>query len=319
MDKMDTPMTYEQRRAEILERDGEAGLRLWHQRERSRLMTLSCEEIAQERNNVCPYCGALMVPERRPYTYTLGGVREERVYLIWPSKCGCAQEAEALAGQQKAAFANAWERKQQEFDQLLRRSGLTGRLFECSFDSFGPRDDWADSDRMLARAKLYAGSVLAGCPNRKPWLTMQGAVGTGKSHLAAAIVRHVLENGWVNCYFRVWPSYVQRLQLSWKRERADTGEREEDIVRELSEGRLLVLDDLDVGEGPTSAWERRVLFAALNERYNNFLPTVLTFNHATAQQLGRVLGERLLDRLVESSYDTLIFDGPSYRTRGVLR
>jgi DNA replication protein DnaC len=152
----------------------------------------------------------------------------------------------------------------------------------------------------------------------------------GKSHLAAAAIHEALNAGWTNCYFRVWPEYLRRLQVSWNRPKDDNGEwigeSEADITEEFQKGRLIVIDDLDKRQ-PTD-WSRSVLYTALNHRYNAQLPTILTFNfgpdHVDPKAPGRMalenyLGGAIFDRLLQSVFDVIEFNGPSYRSGVTLK
>jgi len=149
------------------------------------------------------------------------------------------------------------------------------------------------------------------------WLILHGGYGTGKSHLAAAVIREAMEADVPQAYFRVWTEYLKRLQASWD---DNAREHTSDIERELASGRLVVIDDIDKRR-PT-AWTREVLFTALNRRYNARLPTVLTFNYGPDDvdrnapgrlALEEYLGRATLDRLLEVSI-MVEFAGPSYRS-----
>lgn len=283
--------------------------------ESARLSTLSNEELARERNNVCPYCHRLLVP--RAETYTVFGV--ERPIRIWPDRCGCAGEQAAIESRREIERQTAADRSRLEHATALQRAGLTEHLSRYQFDTFDVRADWPDARAVLTRVKTYAYALANGTLARKPWLILCGDYGLGKSHLAGAVVRSVIDAGWRDCYFRVWPSYLRRLQQSWyhtKRGEAIPGdefgaETEADIINELIRGRVVVIDDLDKREG--SPWVRSALYDVLNSRYNADAPTILTFNTLSGDQLLDFIGESVLDRILEQAYDVIEFHGPSYR------
>jgi DNA replication protein DnaC len=115
----------------------------------------------------------------------------------------------------------------------------------------------------------------------------------------------------------VWPEYLKRLQASWDGD----GERTAAIEEELASGRLVVLDDVD--KRNPSQWSREVLFTAMNRRYNEGLPTVMTFNHGPddadpkapgRKALEEFLGRATLDRLIGSVAKVVAFEGASYRS-----
>ena len=238
------------------------------------LCELGPQKAAESLGRYCAHCGKLQVP--RIESYQQPWMNEPRQIFLWPRKCGCPEEVAALElGAVQLARTQAQQSKA-KWEQRLERAGLVGWLGRASFDNFIARDDWPLAAECRVEVQAYANAMLGSELGHKPWLILYGAYGTGKSHLAAAIVRAALEAKWPQCYFRVWTEYLRRLQNSWDTRGDDTAERQGDIEQELSAGRLVVIDDLDKRR-PTG-WSRETLFTALNHRYNLGLPTVLTFN-----------------------------------------
>lgn len=285
------------------------------QQESARLSTLSNEELARERNNICPYCSRLIVPR----TETFDTVRGTRQVRIWPDRCGCPGEQIALDSRLDIERQTAAERIRLEYATALQRAGLTDHLSRYQFDTFDLRADWPDARSVLTRVKTYAYALANGTLASKPWLILCGDYGLGKSHLAGAVLRSVIDAGWRDCFFRVWPSYLRRLQQSWYHTKRGEeipddefgAETEADIIHELIRGRVVVIDDLDKREG--SPFVRSALYDVLNSRYNADAPTVLTFNTLSGDQLLDFIGESVLDRILEQAFDVVEFHGPSYR------
>lgn len=271
------------------------------------------ERAARESGHICEHCGEPLLPDVRGFELPWD---EEREQIVWPDECGCeaSQEARAkeLREQQEQERREAWG----DWEDRLQRAGLVGWLSEARFVNFEPRDDFPGAMDCKQQVQEYADALLGGKLGRGSWLIMYGGYGTGKSHLAAAIIREALESGW-QAYFRVWTEYLKRLQASWDH---GTTEATSEIEAELARGKLVVIDDIDKRR-PTG-WTREVLFTALNRRYNSGLPTVLTFNYGPDDRdsnapgrlaLEEYLGRATLDRLLEVS--TMIeFNGPSYRS-----
>jgi|GEM_PF-2070347 len=268
--------------------------------------------VAEEQGWYCSHCGQLTPPASfLPDPWQ----RPRRGIWIAPTHHGCPQERAHIELQahreqecQDAARARRWAR-------LLVHAGLVERWGEATFGTYQPRRDWPQAAALRSSVQQYIAAILAGETTRC-WLVLTGNYGTGKSHLAAACVRAALEAG-QRAYFRVWPNYLRRLQLSW---REDAEEREADILGEMSDGWLVALDDLDKRRDP-SGWGREMLFSFLNERYNKRLPTIITLNHQlTAPDpaapgrlaLESIAGGAVLDRITEMA-TVLDFTGPSYR------
>lgn len=106
----------------------------------------------------------------------------------------------------------------------------------------------------------------------RAWLVLKGEAGTGKTHLAAAIVNRLLTTpGWRPLYYVV-PDLLDYLRSLTFRE-GEARERDWKAIREAS---VLVLDDYGSEKG--SDWADETLFKLLDYRYANQLPLVMTTN-----------------------------------------
>lgn len=119
-------------------------------------------------------------------------------------------------------------------------------------------------------------------------LLLQGPAGTGKTHLAAAIIRARIEAG-RRAIFRRAADLYAGLRQSYQ----GSG-TEEALLREYTEAPLLVLDDL--GAGALTDFERRSTLEALDRRLNALLPTVVTTN-LTLRDMEARLDDRIASRL----------------------
>lgn len=274
--------------------------------------------VAAERGWVCPFCGGLMPPVR---FQQLPDSLRQRGLWIRPTRHGCAAEVAHLEAVDGARQRAEREEREERWAGLLRHCGLGGQLGQCTFKSFQARPDWPAAVQIKTQCADYINGLLRGqIPDSKNWLVLVGQYGAGKSHLAAAMVRQALEHG-TRAYFRVWPAYLERLKLSW-----DKGAEEKEsgaaIVKELTQGWLVVLDDVEQAHDP-NGWGRRTLFSFINQRYNEGLPTVFTFNHDLGDAdplapgrliMERVLGHAVLDRVIERAHAVVRFDGASHRS-----
>jgi len=283
--------------------------------ELARISSLSPEQLARERGAICPHCLRLLIPQRREYTV----FDESRSILVWPDRCGCPGEREAKARDEEYIFNQQVAQAREKYLERLRYAGLDGLLADYTFDSFIERLDWPVTADIRSRVESFADMVIHADFCNRPWLILHGRIGTGKSHLAGAVIRKSVDSGLINCFFRVWPRYLARLQASWDRRKKELNddfeaESESDIVAELTRGRIVVIDDLD--KRSSSEWARGVLFDVLNTRYNGRMPTILTFNHdLDSRVLLDYVGGALLDRIAEHAFDVIEFSGTSYRLR----
>jgi len=186
-------------------------------------------------------------------------------------------------------------------ERQLNSSNLRGRFRECTFDSF-------EATELRQRAVLEACRSFAETFGDEDggglWLI--GPVGTGKSHLGAAMVRAARFDRNMSAVLMTAREMVRDLRATWRR---DSSVSEEDRIEDLGRRSLLVLDEIGVGFGSDA--EQVQLFDVLDLRYQLKRPTVLLSN-LNLPALKMALGDRAFDRLREASR-VLICDWASYR------
>ena len=109
---------------------------------------------------------------------------------------------------------------------------------------------------------------------RRPdgWLTLLGAYGVGKTHLAAAIANEALARE-EHVLFAVVPDLLDHLRATFGPQSTVAYDERFELVRSVS---LLILDDL--GTESATPWAREKLYQLINHRYNYRLATVFTTN-----------------------------------------
>lgn len=138
-------------------------------------------------------------------------------------------------------------------------------------------------------------------------LILSGTVGTGKTHLAIAILRDAVEKqGYTGKYWTV-NGLLQVIRSSYEK---DSGFSESDVIASVTDTHLLVLDE--VGATKQSEFEMATLFNIINSRYEWKLPTIIISNLGP-KQIGEAIGERCFDRLREGGGECLVFQGESNR------
>jgi DNA replication protein DnaC len=131
---------------------------------------------------------------------------------------------------------------------------------------------------------------------------MLGNVGTGKTHLAVASMRHFEKALLVKQSTLLW-----RLRKTYRDASAD------DPIEPCQKTKLLVIDEMGLSQGGRD--ELPMLFEILDYRHGEFLPTILTGN-IEWPEMAELLGARLVDRLRQSAFNVLNFGGNSHRPRG---
>lgn len=142
---------------------------------------------------------------------------------------------------------------------------------------------------------LYHDASLSNCPE---WiqdyldnsLFLHGHVGTGKTYIAAALLRYDLSKQRAT-YF----TSVQNLILKVKSTFNDIGESEYEAIRFYSTVDNLYLDD--IGTEKLTEWVVTLLCTIIDNRSSNMLRTVITSN-LNIKDLSVQLGDRITSRIV---------------------
>jgi DNA replication protein DnaC len=175
-------------------------------------------------------------------------------------------------------------------EERFRAAGIPARFLKKDFDSFKPLDK-QDKEREMIRkaARSYA---LSFRPDESPGLLFRGNPGSGKTHIAIAVLREIIRRGFTG-RFENFSDLLSRIRSTWHR---DAEMQEESLLAEVEEADLLVIDDL--GAESTADWVRDRLYLIINRRYEAARPLIITTNCAEADLRARV-GDRIYSRLCE--------------------
>lgn len=188
------------------------------------------------------------------------------------------------------------ERTQAEREKTSRyRKQSPERYWGESIDTYRAETD--AQKKALSAARNFINAVDCGAFSS---LIFIGTVGTGKTHLALAIIR---ECGGI---YRLSPNIVEEIRRA---KSFNAKESEADILTDYGNARLLVIDE--IGRGVAAAEEQYMLYHIINERYNRRKPTILISNQTKKEFLNYV-GIAAADRLTESA-QVVEFTGRSYR------
>jgi DNA replication protein DnaC len=188
-------------------------------------------------------------------------------------------------------------------ESKLAESAVPARFIGKTLDTFK-----ADTE-----GKRYAGTVardyienFAHHLKKGDGLILSGMPGTGKSHIAAAILQGILPRH-VGMYTTCM-SAIRAVRETWRK---DSERSEREVLNLLGGVPLLVLDEIGVQYGTDG--EQTIIFDILDRRYRDMLPSILLTNQDKAG-LKTFIGERAFDRLTESC-KWVPFDWPSYRSQ----
>src|SRR5262249_24881542 len=136
-------------------------------------------------------------------------------------------------------------------------------------------------------------------------LVMCGSKGTGKNHLATAIMKRLRVDGFTVLRVKA----AQYLDAFW----AKGFDEREAWICDMTWVDLLMIDE--IGRSSNAKAAEDALFRLLDGRSEAVMPTLITTNLDRAG-LVEVLGEAMFDRLKEGGGRRLTLSWDSYRGRG---
>jgi DNA replication protein DnaC len=163
------------------------------------------------------------------------------------------------------------------------------RFEACAFDNFHVSNKSKDALAAKKACTEYADRF----PAVDCGILLAGPNGTGKTHLAAALLKAVAARTGIRGHFADYSNLVFRVQALLS---AGSEETMEEITAPLLHSPLLVLDGLGLVKG--NAWFLDILFEAVNQRYLNRLPLVATTHFAVDPRERDALVDRVGDALV---------------------
>lgn len=197
------------------------------------------------------------------------------------------------------------EARQAKTDRLhakLKRAGIPARFLDKSFSDYKITNE--KQARQVAKCQKYAERFELVLKNGIS-LLMIGNSGTGKNHLAMAIANSIIKRGYTTHYDDVYMmlSDIKHAQKS-------SEEKETDAIRALSVPDLLIIDE--VGDQVGSESDKRLLNKIVNQRYADNKPIILISNK-DEEEVKKVLGTRIINRLRENSGRIILFDWKGHR------
>lgn len=231
--------------------------------------------------------------------YTSTGVRYFGNRDVWSKCAGCTKD---LEDREKASELEAQKmRDRRRIEAMIGTSCVPERFVGRGFDTFVASTP--EQQRALSIVEAYAMDFGAYRKAGKG-LVLSGRPGTGKSHLAAAALQHIIPR-YTGLYITLL-ELIRTIRGTWRK---DSELSEKQALANLALPDLLVIDEIGVQYGTEG--EQTILFDVLDRRYREVKPTMLLTNE-NAAGLKTFVGERGYDRLVEVSR-VVAFDWDSYR------
>jgi DNA replication protein DnaC len=218
-------------------------------------------------------------------------------------------------------------------DALLAAAAIPERYRHCSVESF---EIWNPKDPTLVKARKRTQELIDAYPAVDRGLLFMGRVGTGKTHLAVAALRALVEERGARGVYVNVTELIHQLQMCID----GTGASRETILQPVVDSDVVVLDEL--GACRSTEWVLDQLYFVINSRYMRQRLTVITTNFFDMAQPLRArtapgaspdsvapvpeavsrwqetLSDRITDRLRSRLYemcDAIELRGEDYRSR----
>jgi len=190
------------------------------------------------------------------------------------------------------------------FDRLFEQSGLSEKQRGQTFQAYETSGLGSDIRKAKGIAMVTA--------EEGSWLILAGLRGTGKSHLAVAIMLEVMKRG-KQALFRLTPEMLDGLRSGFREEKR-TYEMQMQALKEVP---CLVLDD--VGKERYTDAGCDFLYQIIDARYREKRQTIITTNAASREELiswGRAdILSPIISRMDEMGNWLCIEKAEDYRVR----
>jgi DNA replication protein DnaC len=211
------------------------------------------------------------------------------------------------SGVRRVARCDCW--RENVGQRRLADANIPKRYQHCTIANFTAYNE------SLERAAVKARQLADAFPIVNKGLFFEGQPGVGKTHLAVAVLKQVVQTTGAHGLF-----YDTRDLLRIIRSTYDASIRttELEILRPVMTADLLVLDDL--GAEKTSEWVEETMNLIVNTRYNERRATIFTSNYedipddTEPNALIFRIGHRMRSRLHEMC-DFVVLDAADYRER----
>ena len=163
-------------------------------------------------------------------------------------------------------------------EERIQESGIPPRFQMAGFDNFSAgrrQDNPIEHDHLtnaMGAARSFAADYLPNNDQGRQGLLIQGPTGVGKTHLAVAVLRELIQRGFEGFFF----DYQQWLKQMRGAYDAAAGDEHRVVSEKAQEADVVLFDDL--GSERYSEWVEDTITSLINYRYNAGKAIIATTN-----------------------------------------
>lgn len=207
------------------------------------------------------------------------------IFIGWRQQEHCESCSKVVAEERERE--QAIQERKTKVARLIETSGMRGIMRSMTFDLFNQQR----RGKIYEVAKQYAEDFT---PQTDTGLIFFGKAGTGKTHLAVAIARYIIEQKQIAARVARTVELLADIRQTFNEHDGYRAENEMELIRKFTSVSLLILDDL--GAEKVSDWVCEVLYRVIDERWLEQRPIIVTTNF-NLKELEERLGERVISRI----------------------
>lgn len=192
------------------------------------------------------------------------------------------------------------EYKQKHINKMFNKSLVNPKLKNATFEDYEPTNEELTNAKYVAQR--YANNFRLDNPQS---ITLQGTLGTGKSHLAMAIVNSVKEQGYTAVFMNI-PKLMTMIKKTFDK---DSKLKEHQLKELFTKVDLVVFDDVGTAE---SKWVLQQLFEIIDDRQGRH--NIFTTNLSDDELQKNLDYRRIFSRMNDDSF-WIPMNAEDYRMR----
>ena len=201
------------------------------------------------------------------------------------------------------------QRKEQEQENqlaaikaVINRAAIPPSFEHCTFDNYVIYAGETQA-RVVNNLRSFAEN-FAQVKTKNIHGILTGSTGTGKTHLAAAIINELINRGYT-AVFATMSDIVNTIQSTF----ANKAQSKQSVIKRFIDIDLLIIDE---GAVTNRDFDRNEIFDIINTRYNLKHPTLLITN--IIDDLKTKLGDRVISRMQQGKF-VQVFNWDDYRLK----